>query len=164
VTITGTNVSYLIERLRLHLGDFTVPYRYLDEWLETSLLVAVELLMPRWNYRYIVDESDQVARNPNHTYLFASPPIIQRADIWPIVIQASIVIKEGSLENSSWSFGAWRDSEIQFSNLESSRSKDASLKRDLELLDAMLPERSKRLAQPKKGHLPGYKGNVYEHD
>ncbi len=164
MTITGTNVNYLIERLRLHIGDFTAPYRYLDAWLETALLVAVELLMPRWNYRYTVSETNQVARNVNHTYLFSSPPIIQRGDIWPIVIQASIVIKEGSLESSSWNFGAWRDSEIQYSNLESSRAKDSSLNRDIELLETMLPTRAASLAQPKKGHLPGYLGNVYEHD
>jgi hypothetical protein len=164
VSITGTNVNYLIERLRLHIGDFDTPYRYLSEWLETALLVAVELLMPRWNYRYVVDESNQVSRNNNHTYLFSSPPIIQRGDIWPIVIQASILIKEGSLESSSWNFGAWRDSEIQYSNLEAARSKDTSLRRDIELLEAMLPKRSARLAQPKKGHLPGYLGNIYEHD
>jgi len=164
VSITDTNVNYLIERLRLHLGDFTAPYRYLNEWLETSLLVAVEALMPRWNYKYILSETNQVSRNANHVYAFASPPIIQRGDVWPIVVQASIIIKEGSLENQSWNFAAWRDAEIQYSNLEGSRSKDASLRRDIALLEDMLPERTKRLAQPRKGHLPGYLGNPYEHD
>ncbi|HEC63692.1 MAG TPA: hypothetical protein ENI23_00195 [bacterium] len=164
MSITDTNVNYLIERLRLHLGDFTAPYRYLNEWLETSLLVAVEALMPRWNYKYILSETNQVSRNANHVYAFASPPIIQRGDVWPIVVQASIIIKEGSLENQSWNFAAWRDAEIQYSNLEESRSKDASLRRDIALLENMLPERTKRLAQPRKGHLPGYLGNPYEHD
>jgi len=162
--ITGTNLSYLLERLRVHLGDMVVPYRYLDTWLETALVCSVEVLMPRWNYKYLVDDDDNVYRNTTIRFLFTEPPIIERGDIWPVVIQAAIVIKEGSLENQSWNFGSWRDAEISYSNLEGSRSKGASLDRDIEMLDTMLPWRGKRLAQPRKGHLPGYLGNEFEHD
>lgn len=164
MAITGTNLSQYIERLRLHLGDYTAPYRYTDAWLETALVASVETLMPRWNYKYLLNTDNDVYRNPNIDFLFSSPPIIERGDIIPIVLQASIVIKEGSLESMSWSFASWRDAEIQYSNLEGSRAKDASLQRDIDLLDQMLPPRGKRLAQPQKGHLPGYKGNIYEHD
>lgn len=160
-----TNLLECIPRLRLHLGD-TDPasYRYLDSWLQVSLVSAVELLMPRWNYKYIITDGDLVYRNTTVLFLFPEPPVIERGDVWPIVLQAAIVIKEGSLESMSWNFAAWRDAEISYSNLEGSRSKDASLERDIKSLNEMLPLRSKRLASPIKGHLPGYIGNVYEHD
>lgn len=163
--MTTTNLLECIPRLRLHLGD-TDPasYRYLDSWLQVSLISAVELLMPRWNYKYLMDGNDLAYRNPTITFLFPEPPVVERGDVWPIVLQAAIVIKEGSLESMSWNFAAWRDAEISYSNLEGSRSKDASLTRDIEQLDKMLPWRSKRLAAPIKGHLPGYLGNEYEHD
>lgn len=163
--ITGTNLSQYIERLRLHLGDTdSTSYRYMDSWLETSLVASVEALMPRWNYKYIFDGND-VKRNPNSSqFIFQSPPIIERGDVRPIILMASIIIKEGSLESSSWNFGSWRDAEISYSNIEGSRAKDASLRRDIDELNSILPERTKRLAQPKKGHLPGYLNNPYEHD
>jgi len=163
--MASTNLQEFIERLRLHLGDTdSSSYRYMDEWLQTALLSSVELLMPRWNYKYLIDSNDDVYRNPRIRFLFSEPPIVERGDIWPIIIQASIIIKEGSLQNLSWNFASWRDAEISYSNLEGSRSKDRSLQRDIELLDTMLPWRSKRLAQPRKGHLPGYMDNPYEHD
>jgi len=163
--MASTNLQEFIERLRLHLGDTdSSSYRYMDEWLQTALLSSVELLMPRWNYKYLIDSNDDVYRNPHIRFLFSEPPIVERGDIWPIIIQASIIIKEGSLQNLSWNFASWRDAEISYSNLEGSRSKDRSLQRDIELLDTMLPWRSKRLAQPRKGHLPGYMDNPYEHD
>jgi hypothetical protein len=161
-----TNLYEYIERLRLHLGDVDPDsYRYMDEWLKTALVSAVELLMPRWNYKYILDVNLDTYRNPHSSaFIFPEPPVVEQGDIWPIVIQAAIIIKEGSLENMSWNFASWRDSEISYSNLEGSRSKDRSLQRDIEMLDSMLPWRTKRLAQPKKGHLPGFLRNPYEHD
>jgi hypothetical protein len=120
--------------------------------------------MPRWNYKYLLDDSHEAYRNPTIVFLFPEPPVIEEGDLWPILLQASIIIKSGSLENSSWNFNSWRDAEIAYSNLESARSKDKSLDRDIELLDQMLPWRGKRLAAPIKGHLPGYLENVYEHD
>lgn len=158
------DITGFLPRLRLHLADGTVPYRYTDTWLITALWCAVEAIMPRWNYKYLLDDSNLVYRNSSSPFLFSEPPVIERGDVWPIVLQAAIIVKEGSLENSSWNFASWRDAEISYSNLESSRSKDASLIRDIELLDTMLPWRTKRLAVPIKGHLQGYLGNEYEHD
>jgi hypothetical protein len=159
-----TDLREYIERLRLHLGD-TNPdsYRYMDEWLGIALVSAAEALMPRWNYKYLLNTENDVYRNPNHTFLFPEPPVIQRGDVRPVILMGSIIIKEGSLENQSWNFSSWRDAEIAFSNLEASRSKDRSLERDIEELNSILPERIKRLAQPTKGHLPGFKGNPYEY-
>lgn len=165
MSVLTTNLFEYIEKLRLHLGD-TDPdsYRYMDEWLRASLISAVELLMPRWNYKYLLNDEDDVYRNTTVRFLFSEPPVIERGDVWPIILQASIIIKEGSMESVSWSLGAWRDAEISYSNLEGSRAKDRSIERDIELLDQMLPWRTKRLAQPIKGHLPGYLDNPYEHD
>lgn len=158
-----TNLYEFVERLRLHLGDVDESsYTYDDEWLRVSLISAVELLMPRWNFKYLLNDEDDAYRNGSIGFLFPSPPVVERGDIWPIVLQASIIMKEGSLENLSWSLGAWRDAEISYSNLEGSRSKDRSIQRDIDALDSMLPKRGKRLASPVKGHLPGYLRNPYE--
>lgn len=160
-----TDLAQYTERLRLHLGDTNESSpRYLAEWLRVALVAGVELLMPRWNFKYLLNDEDDVYRNPNINFVLPEPPVIERSDVWPIILQASIIIKEGSLENMSWNFVAWRDAEISYSNLESSRAKDQSVERDIKLLDSMLPWRAKRLAQPRKGHLPGYLDNLYEHD
>ncbi len=158
-----TNLFEFVERLRLHLGDMdSTSYTYANEWLRVALISSVEALMPRWNFKYLLDTEDDIYRNTSIRFLFQEPPVVERGDIWPIVIQAGIIIKEGSLENLSWNLGAWRDAEISYSNLEGSRAKDRSIERDIEILDSMLPWRSKRLAAPIKGHLPGYLGNPYE--
>lgn len=158
-----TNLFEFTERLRLHLGDMdSTSYTYANEWLRVALISSVEALMPRWNFKYLLDTEDDVYRNASIRFLFQAPPVVERGDIWPIIIQAAIIIKEGSLENLSWNLGAWRDAEISYSNLEGSRTKDRSIERDIEILDSMLPWRSKRLASPIKGHLPGYLRNPYE--
>ena len=77
---------------------------------------------------------------------------------------ASIIIKEGSLEDNSWAVGSWRDAEIGYSNIEGNRSKMGSIQRDWEELTNMLKPPVKRLAQPRKGSLPGYKNNIYERE
>lgn len=161
-----TNLYEYVERLRLHLGDTDYSnYRYMDEWLRVALISSAEALMPRWNYKYLLtNEEDDIYRNPHTRFLFPEPPVIQRGDVRPLILMGSIIIKEGSLENQSWNFASWRDAEIAFSNLEASRSKDRSLERDIGELSKILPERVSRLAQPTKGHLPGYKGNPYEYD
>ncbi len=161
---TLSNLHEYVEKLRLHLGDLDEDnYAHEDEWLRVALISAVELLMPRWNYKYLLNDNDDIYRNTSAlSFLFPEPPVVERGDVWPIILQASIIMKEGSLENLSYSLGAWRDAEISYSNLEGSRAKDRSIQRDIEILDTMLPWRGKRLAAPVKGHLPGYKGNPYE--
>jgi hypothetical protein len=136
----------------------------MDEWLRVALISAAEALMPRWNYKYLLNDNNDIYRNPNHKFIFNEPPVVQRGDVRPVILMSAIVVKEGSLENQSWNFASWRDAEIAYSNLEGSRSKDRSLERDIEELNSILPERGKRLAQPVKGHLPGYLDNPYEHD
>lgn len=160
---TTTNLDYIIDSLRLHLGDITpATYRYTDAWLRTALIMSVKALQRWWNYRYLIDTDYNAYRNTNVTFLFALPPIIQDVDERPIVLMASIIIKEGSLENNSWAVGSWRDAEIAYSNIEGNKSKLESIAKDWKELTDTLKPPVKRLAQPKKGSLPGYKNNIYE--
>ncbi len=159
---TETNLDYLITDLRLHLGDITEPYRYTTAWLRTSLVMSVKALMRWWNYKYLIDTDYNAARNPHVLYLFSSPPLIEYGDEYPIILMASIIIKEGSLEESAWNTGSWRDAEIAYSNIEGNKAKTTSLKQDWATLENILKIPQKRLAQSKKGSTPGYLNNRYE--
>ena len=160
----ATNLDYLIPRLRLHLGDLDSNlYRYTDDWLQASLIGSIESLMRWWNYRYLLDENNDVYRNTTTTFSFDSPPIIEQGDIRPIVLMAAIIIKEGSLENSAWSLSSWRDSEISYSNLEGGIQRDKSLLRDWEELIKILGVPRSRLLIARKQSLSGYRDNPYEY-
>lgn len=157
------NLSYLIPRLRLHLGDIdSTSYRHLDEWLRLALVLSIETLEKWWNYKYLINKDDDVYRNSTHRFLFASPPIIERGDIKPIVLMAALIIKSGDLENLSWNVGAWRDAEISYSNIEVSRRKDSMIERDWNELTSILKPPQKRLSSSRKGHLAGYKSSLFE--
>lgn len=157
------DLSYLLPRLRLHIGDLdSENYRYLDEWLELSLVSAVEALQKWWNYKYLIDENDLAYRNSKVRFLHSSPPIIERGDIRPIILMAAIVLRTGQLEELSWNVGAWRDAEISYSNIEASRRKDDLLEKDWNELTGILKPPQKRLASGQKGHLPGYLSNQFE--
>lgn len=158
------NLSYLIPRLRLHLGDIdATSYRYLDEWLRLSLIAAIETLQTWWNFKYLIDGNDDVSRNATIRFLHSEPPVIQRGDIRPVILMAAIILKSGQLENLSWNVGAWKDAEISYSNIEASRRKDEMLQRDWTELTNILKPPQKRLASSNKGHLPGFVGTI-EHD
>lgn len=142
-----TNIDYLIPALRLELGDYNpATYRYTDEWLSASLIVAVKALQRWWNYKYLVDSTDTVvSRNSAVSYVFAEPPVIQTSDEMPLILMAAYLIKDGSLENSAWSTATWRDAEYYVSNVEGGKLRDASLMRTWNrLLDYLKPP-SKRL-------------------
>ena len=161
---TAVNYDYLIEDLRIHLGDLdATAYRYLDSWLRSSLCMAIKGLQRWWNFKYLLDDTTfDVSRNPNITFLFPSPPIIEHEDERPIILYASILIKGGSLENNSWNVGSWRDAEISYSNIEGNRAKVFGLERDMKELNSLLTSPDKRLAYPLKRSLPGYIDNSYE--
>ena len=160
---TATNLDYLIPELRLHLGDVDeATYRYTDAWLRTSLVMSVKALMRWWNYKYLVDTDYNASRNPHNTYLFPQPPVVEYGDEYSIILMASIIIKEGSLEESAWNTGSWKDAEIAYSNIEGNRAKTTSLKQDWATLESILKPPQKRLAQSKKMSHPGYMGNHYE--
>ena len=112
--------------------------------------------MPWWNNKYVIDTSNNVARNSNwdsNDYEFDSPPIVQNKDERPIILMASMIIKGGTLENNAWDYGSWRDDEIAYSNIEGGKQKNASLKRDFDELSGYLTPPTKKLAQSFKRDL-----------
>lgn len=155
--VRATNLDYLLDDLRLHMYDIdSSSYRYEDSWLLTSLVAAVKALMSWWNNKYVIDTSNNVARNStwdDDDYEFDSPPIVQINDERPIILMAAIIIKGGTLENNAWDYGSWRDDEIYFSNTEGGKQKNISLKRDVEELLTYVTPPTKKLAQTFKRNL-----------
>lgn len=162
---TPTNLDYLIDFVRLRVGDMdSSAYRYTEEWIRTSLVSSVEL-MGRWlNYKYLLDSNYNIYRNPHGYFIFpeATYGIVEPADNQLIVLMAAYIMLEGSLENSAWDYVSWKDAEITFSNLESSRARGNILKAIWEELNSLMKPPVKRLARAKKGDLPGYLKNRYE--
>jgi hypothetical protein len=154
------NIGYLVPELRLAIGD-TDPttYRYMSDWLKLSITLAIKALNRRWNHKYIIDSNGLVYRNPlatNFLYDEATYGVIEASDEYLIILQASIIVLEGSLENSAWNFVSWKDAEMAFSNLESSRSRGDNLKRLIDELNSQIKFPTKKLAWTTKGSLPGY--------
>lgn len=144
--VSGT-LSAILPMLRIKLGDTNAAaYRYLDTWLMLSLVAAIKALSRYWGDKYLLTDAYEVYRNPVFAnFEYTAPPTIQFKDEWIIVLMASIITKSGSLENSAWDVGSWRDTELSFSNIESGKLKDASLKRDIEELSYYLKPPIKRL-------------------
>lgn len=159
-----TTVTYLIDDLRLHLGDIDpTAYQYLDAWLEVALLAAVKSLQRWWNFRYLVNSSNEVYRNTSATtFVLPEPPVIESSDERAIILMSSIIIKEGTLQNSAWTTSSWKDAEISYSNIEGSRMRQANLKADWDELTSILKVPQKKLIGSYKSSLPGYKNNQYE--
>ncbi len=164
-SVTHTTLDYLITYLRLRIGDTnSTAYRYLDEWLLKALQLAVQSLQRFWNYKYLIDDNFDVARNPNYTnFLFPEEDgVIEKGDENIIILMAAIYTLEGSLENSAWTFGSWKDFEVSYSNIEGGKQRSETVKRLWDELNSIIKPPSKRLATGKKGSLPGYKGNEFE--
>jgi hypothetical protein len=142
-----SNLSYLIPVLRLELGDINpTSYRYTDEWLDTALVSSIVALQRWWNNKYLVDETyTVVSRNSDIIFTLSEPPVIQTPDETPVVLMASYIIQSGSLENSAWSIGTWRDAEYYVSNTDGGRIRDAGLKRTWDRLLMYLKPPQKRL-------------------
>ena len=143
----ASNIDYLIPVFRLEIGDLDpTAYRYTDEWLSTALVAAVVALQRWWSNKYLVDSTyTVVSRNPDITFTFDEPPVIQTPDETPVVLMATYIIKDGSLENSAWSTSTWRDAEYYVSNVEGGRMRDASLQRTWDRLLMYLKPPQKRL-------------------
>jgi len=163
---TPTNLDDLISFVRLRIGDLTTPYRYLDSWIRTALVAGVDKLSKWLNFKYLLDSNFNIYRNPSAMGVFIFPEdtfgIIEPGDKDAIILIASIILLEGSLENSAWNFQSWRDSEISYSNLEQSRTRNDILKSLWDELYKTLKPPTKKLARAIKGNLPGFKGNIFE--
>jgi hypothetical protein len=128
--------------------------------------VAGADLLGKWmNFKYLLDDSNYVYRNPNWSaFIFDEDTygVIEPGDSMLFVIMAAMITLEGSLENSAWDFVSWKDAEISFSNLESSRARSRILDMLWEELQFILKPPTKRLARAVKHSLPGYLENEYE--
>jgi hypothetical protein len=67
------------------------------------------------------------------------------------------------LESSAWSIGSWKDNEISVSSIEQGRLRTGTLRNLWDELNGLLLPPTKRLVRARKGSLPGYLGNDYEH-
>ncbi len=163
--ITRSNIEYLLPFLRLKIGDITpASYRYADEWLIKSLILAMKTLQRYWNFKYLISEDNIISRNPNsNQFIFPEPPIIETGDEYLIVLMSAIITLEGSLENSAWDLSSWSDAEIRYTNLDSGKTRESNLQRMIDELNNIILPPTKRLARTKKSSLPGYKNNPWEH-
>lgn len=156
-----SNIDYLIPYLRLKLGDVNAT-RYETSWLRTALLLAVRVSQRYLNNKYLIDDQNNVYRNPYYPYFTQEYGIIEARDEPIIVLLAAIIVLEGSLENSAWDAVSWRDNEISFSNLEQFRTRGDILGRMVDELNSLLLPPVKRLAKPVRVGMPGYLGNENE--
>jgi hypothetical protein len=162
---TTVNIEYLIPLVRTLIGDLTPSsYRYIDEWIISSLGLAIRVLNLKWKYKYLPSGDQLVYRNPdapNFTFE-ETDGVVESSDEYLMALQAAIIILGGSLENSSWDYSSWKDAEISYTNQESSKSRNANLKRLIDEMNTLITSPNKKLAQAVKMSLPGYKNNEYE--
>lgn len=137
----ATSLDYLIDDLRVHLGDVVEPYTYTMEYLRHVLVIACKTLMKKWRNRYTIDASYVVHRNPDAYFPETSPPVIERADERAFILQASIIVKGATLADSAWDVASWKDDEISYSNISGAKMAEGSLDRDREELEALLRRR-----------------------
>ena len=159
------DLDNLIPILRLKIGDTNeLEYRYTDEWLNIALTSGADSLTKWMNFKYLLDDSNLIYRNPNGTFIFdeSTYGVLEPGDSIVFVIMAAYIILEGSLESSAWDYVSWKDAEISFSNLESSRARSRILESLWQELLAYLKPPSKRLARALKSSLPGYLNNEFE--
>ncbi len=156
ITVT-TDLDYLIPSLRLRLGDIDpANYRYLDEWLRVALVGALKTLQSWWGIRYLIDDTTYVVtRYSGSTFQFEAPPVIQSNNEAPIVLMAAILVKNGSLENSSWTTGSWRDAEVSVSNIAGLSSREGLLGKFWDELLWYVTPPNKRLTIGARSSIPG---------
>jgi hypothetical protein len=144
------DIEYLIPYLRLKIGDINASaYRYLDEWLKIALTMAVGNLYRYWGSKYLITDAGIVTRNSAYgQFEFdETSGVIQKKDENIIVIMAALITLEGSLENSAWSTGSWRDAEISYSNIQSGNLRGDTIKNLKDELDSLIKSPSKRLTK-----------------
>ncbi len=156
----SSGLEELISILRIQIGDTESTPTYSDETLHEILRHSVSSLMNRWNHKYFVDNDGVVQRDTSDfIFDYSSPPVIQRQDHRAIVLMASIMIKSGKKFSTSSNTISFRDEEISYSNIESSRQLSSSLQDDLSELETMLPKKklAKAVYSRLYGEVPDYK-------
>ena len=144
------SVEYLLPTLRLRIGDIdNTAYRYLDEWLVIGLVAAVRSLERYWGSKYKITEGGTITRNELYLdFEFEeSEGLVQKKDEDIIIIKAALMVLEGSLENSAWDAGSWKDAEIAYSNISSGKLREGILNNLKTELDSLIKSPSKRLTK-----------------
>jgi hypothetical protein len=144
------SVEYLIPTLRLRIGDIdSSKYRYMDEWLMIALVASVRSLERYWGSKYVITEGGVVTRNASYAnFEFGeSEGVIQKKDEHIIVTKAALITLEGSLENSAWAIGSWKDAEISVSNIEAGKLRTETLRNLRAELDSLIKSPMKRLTK-----------------
>ncbi len=149
-----SNLEELLPDLRVQIGDTDSTPTYSDELLHAILRSAVSALMRRWSDKYYVDNEGVIYRNPNETFDWSSPPVVQRKDWRAITLQASIMIKSGKKFSESGNAVSWRDDEISYSSIEAAKQRSSTLTDDIVELDGLFPKT--KLARPLYGRLKGW--------
>lgn len=144
----------LIPSLRVYLGDSEIPYEFSDATLLEALIESCKALMHYWSFRYLIDSSDCVHRNPERTYSIISPPIIQYSDEHAFILLAAIIIKMAKLTDTFWDMGAWKDEEISHSMYKGGTVLGKDIRKDWKELQYWL---RKRLYRVSRQSLPGFK-------
>lgn len=169
--VANSDLSYLIPKLRLHIGDLDGS-RFIDDWLNVALIAAFDTLQNWWNYKYIPSTvysgniilEYTVERNPDRVFVYPQDKsVIEPGDERAIILMASIMILSGYLENNAWSLGSWKDYEISVSNIEGSRALREKIKNMYEELSMLYNPPSRKLTSSKRRSLPGYIGNILEY-
>lgn len=152
--MASVNIDYLIDQVRLELGDLDqTKYRYLNEWIVLSLIASVRTLSRRWESKYKITNDGEIYRNPDITtfeFTEETEGVVQQKDERLIVVQASLILLEGSLESSAWNIGSWRDAELAVSNIESGKLRGDHIRSLHGELDSILKPAGKRLMKSKK--------------
>ncbi len=168
--VTQSDLSYLIPKLRLQVGDISGE-RWVDDWLNVALITAFNTLQNWWNNKYKINQlysgtfilEYKVERNETAKFSQDEPPVIEPNDERAIVLMASIILLEGTLEQSAWDFGSWKDYEISVSNIEGGRILREKLQRLYDELTMLYKPPSRRLSGATRKSLHGFVGNIYEY-
>ncbi len=154
-------LDYLIPSLRVHLGD-SETLNYAPDYLRQCLILAIKALSRRWRNRYIYSATGVLSRSTDfQAFTMSEPPTIETSDEYPVILQASIIIKTSEYRRLATTFGSWRDDEISYSNISSSQALLASLQSDITELNDLLPLGTIKLARTRKGELRGFGTDVW---
>lgn len=171
IVVQNSDLSYLIPRLRLLVGDLDGK-RYLDAQLDLALIAAFNGLQAWWDYKY----TSELLFSGNNYYTitgfiinrnsfksFETDSGIDPKDEHAVVLYAAIILLSGYLENNAWNLGSWRDHEIAVSNVEGGRALREKLNKLYEELYALYKPPSKQLGRSKAQGMGGYIYNTYEY-
>ena len=172
--VTTSNLDYLIDPVRLHVGDMAGS-TFSDGLVLTSLVFGVKYLQHRWNSKYLIYASgmlvsgttvntpqgqctldtlpneNDVFRNCYATFTSDAPPIIDQSDEYAIVLTAAILLRRSVFASSISVFSNWSTPDLSFSNVASHKALLDTINADVAALDMLFKG---KLAAPQKSTWP----------